>query len=191
MKRHDSIKALGVLAVGLMVGAALSAQDQRAVKSPNGIAFSEFKGYESWPVIAPSQPDDPGGCGESKDGCIKAIVGNATMIKAYNDGFPGNGKTVPDGAEMAKIEWHRKSVAGPPYGITAPGTLAGISFMIKDSKRFPDTNGWGYVTFLYDAGTASFKPSTNDPAVMRTSCHSCHTRFMKARDYVFTNYAKR
>ena len=74
MKRHFSVTILGVLAVSVVVGAALSAQDRAAAKSPNGIAFSEFKGYGSWETIAPSQPDDPGGCGESKDGCIKSIV---------------------------------------------------------------------------------------------------------------------
>ena len=52
MKRHGSIKLLESSG-RFGVGAALSAQDRLAVKSPNGIAFSEFKGYESWPVIAP------------------------------------------------------------------------------------------------------------------------------------------
>lgn len=167
----------------------LSAQGIPDVKSPNGIALSEFKGYDAWQVIAPSQPDNPGGCGAAKDGCIKTILGNPTMIKAYKDGFGASSTPVPDGAAMAKVEWHQDHVASP-YGVAVPGALAGVSMMVKDSKRFPQTNGWGYATFLYDAEQHSFKPSTDDPSVMRTSCHSCHTG-VKARDYVFTRYAPR
>jgi hypothetical protein len=78
-----------------------------SLKAANGIAFSEFRGYDAWPVIATSQPDDAGGCGTSKDGCIKVIVGNPAMIKAYSDGIPANGKPVPDGAAMAKSNGRR------------------------------------------------------------------------------------
>ena len=49
----------------------------------------------------------------------------------------------------------------------------------------------GYATFRYDASSDTFKPKTNDPSVMRTLCHSCHTRGAKARDFVYANYAKR
>ncbi len=117
-------------------------------------------------------------------------VGNATMMKAYAGGFPANGQAVPDGAAMAKIEWHNRHVAAP-YGVTVPDALAGVSVMVKDSKRFPDTNGWGYATFVYDAQGNSFKPSTDNPATMKTLCHSCHTRYAKDHDYVFTQWAKR
>ena len=77
---------------------------------------------------------------------MKAILGNATMIKAYRDGIPANGTAVPDGAALAKIEW-LKDRDESPYGVTVPGTQTEMSFMVKDSKRFPDTNGWGYATF--------------------------------------------
>ena len=78
------------------------------MKSPNGIAFSEFKGYDTWQVIASAMPDDAGGCGTSPaPGCIKAILGNPVMIKAYREGIPANGNAVPDGAAMAKIEWQK------------------------------------------------------------------------------------
>jgi hypothetical protein len=173
------------------IDVAMLAQDRWAVRSPNGISFSEFKGFGSWQVIAPSQPDDAGGCGVAKDGCIKAILGNAAMIKAYEGAGPTSDHTVPDGAMIAKVEWHRQHVAAPPYGVGVPGALAGVSVMVKDSKRFPQTNGWGYATFVRTGESDTFKASTDDPAVMKALCHSCHTRGAKAHDFVFTRYAAR
>ena len=190
--RHQHVAQMGVVsALTLVVGVALAAQDRFTLKSPNGIAFAEFKGYEAWQVIAVSQPDDADGCGTSKDGCIKAILGNAVMIKAYNGGIPANGKPVPDGAAMAKVEWLRKQNVASPYGVTVPGAQTEVGFMVKDSKRFPATNGWGYATFQYDAASDTYKPATNDASVMKTLCHTCHTAGAKARDYVYTSYAKR
>src|SRR5215218_5763144 len=116
MKRQDitfAVFAATLVVVGVMVAA--QSQDRFTLKSANGIAFSEFRDYEAWQMIATSQPDDAGGCGTSKVGCTKAILGNPVMIQAYRDGIPANGTAVPDGAAMAKIEWlkgHKTS----PYG---------------------------------------------------------------------------
>ena len=63
--------------------------------------------------------------------------------------------------------------------------------MVKDSKRFPDTDGWGYAEFLYDAASDTFATPGNGPAFAKTTCHQCHTTGAKARDFVFTSYAKR
>lgn len=191
MKRQFIASSFVVVAMTFVVSLTLAGQDRYTLKSANGIGFSEFKGYDAWPVIATSQPDNAGGCGTSKDACMKAILGNPVMIKAYTDGIPANGKPVPDGAAMAKVEWHQSRNAAAPYGVTVPGTQAEVSFMVKDSKRFSDTNGWGYATFQYDAATNAYKPATNDPTVMKTLCHTCHTKGAKARDYVYTNYARR
>jgi hypothetical protein len=98
------------------------------------------------------------GCGTSKVGCTKAILGNPAMIRAYRDGIPANGHAVPDGAAMAKLEWLKDHNASP-YGVTVPGTQTEVSFMVKDAKRFPDTNGWGYATFEYDGSSGTFKGS--------------------------------
>jgi hypothetical protein len=176
----------------LVVGVVLTAQsqDRFTLKAANGIAFSEFRGYDTWQLIATSQPDDASGCGTSKVGCMKAILGNPTMMNAYRDGIPANGKRVPDGAAFAKIEWLKDRDEASPYGVTVPGTQTEMSFMVKDSKRFPDTNGWGYATFQYDASSDTFKPST-DNASFALACHQCHTGGAKARDFVFTHYAKR
>ena len=192
--RHPYIRILVVLTSSVfVVGVVLAAQSQNrfTLKAPNGIAFSEFRGYDSWTVLAVSHPDDADGCGTSKTGCIKAIVANPVMVKAYSDGFPANGKTVPDGAMMAKIEWLNTRNAAAPYAVTIPGEQTEVGVMVKDSKRFKDTNGWGYATFQYDAATKTYKPATSDPTVMKTLCHACHTVGAKARDYVYTSYARR
>ena len=91
----------GVFAV--LGGKAISAQDKYTVRVPNGLAFSEFRGYEDWPVIAISE----------NLGQIAVIVGNPAMIDAYKQGVPGNGKPFPDGAKMAKIHWTPKTRGVP------------------------------------------------------------------------------
>ena len=147
------------------------------MKSSNGIAFAEFKGYDAWQLIATSQHDGTDGCGTSTTGCAKAILGNPIMIQAYRDGFPANGKPVPDGAAMAKIEWLKDTNKAAPYQITVPGVQTEVAFMVKDSKRFPDTNGWGYATLQYDAASNTYKPKAgqSNPSFARPLCHACHT----------------
>src|SRR6202166_4268182 len=135
----------GVLAV--MGGLAMSAQDKYALKVPNGLAFSEFRGYESWQVVSISQ-DGP---------LIAAILANPVMIRSYLAGIPGNGKSFPDGAKMAKIHWTPKMNQYFP-DTTVPGTLHDVDFMVKDSKRFADSGGWGWAVFKYDATSGTFTP---------------------------------
>jgi hypothetical protein len=172
-----------------IVGIALAAQDRFSLKAPNGITLSEFKGYEAWQLIGASMPDDAAGCGSSPEpGCIKAILGNPVMIKAYTDGIPFNGQSVPDGAIMAKLEWQKKREASA-YAVTVPGTFMEAGFMLKDAKRFPETNGWGYATFRYDASSDTWKAFGDSPDFAST-CHACHT-IVQAHDYVFTEYPKR
>jgi hypothetical protein len=191
MKSGKTLALVTVVVVLTVFGSiALAAQDRYTLKAPNGVAFAEFKGYEAWQVIASSQPDDAGGCGSSPaPGCIKAILGNPVMIKAYKDGIPANGISVPDGAAMAKIEWHKKRDAPSAYPVTVPGTFSEVSFMVKDSKRFRSTNGWGYATFRYDASSDTFTAFGDGPAFANT-CHACHT-IVRANDFVFTHYPKR
>src|SRR5947208_14991342 len=79
-------------------GRAISAQDKYTVKVPGGLAFSEFRGYESWQAISMSRNEK----------AVAVILGNPEMIGAYGAGIPANGKPVPDGAKMAKIHWTPK-----------------------------------------------------------------------------------
>ena len=172
----------GVLVV--LSGAAISAQDKYTVQVPGGLAFSEFRGYEDWQVIAVSQTGD----------VIAVILGNPEMIEAYQAGVPGNGKPFPDGAKMAKIHWNAKKSAEAPAPTKVPGTLHDIDFMVKDSKRFADSGGWGYGAFKYDAASDTFTPATSadePPQGNDAKCgFACHT-IVKAKDYVFTAYPKR
>jgi hypothetical protein len=92
------------------------------------------------------------------DDRLKIIGGNPAMIAAYKAGFPANGKPFPDGAALSKIQWAKKPSAEFPATATAPGDLKAVEFMVKNSKRFPDSHGWGYVEFTHDAATDTFKP---------------------------------
>src|SRR6201996_9834200 len=116
----------------LAAGGAISAQDKYTLQVPNGLAFSEFRGYEDWAVIAISE----------NGGKIAAILGNPAMIGAYRDGIPGNGKPFPDGAKMAKIHWNPKKQEAYPGEPMVPATQHDTDVMVKDSKRFADSAGW-------------------------------------------------
>ena len=70
------------------------------------------------------------------------------MIDTYRAGIPGNGELFPDGSKLAKIHWNAKKSAEAPDPTIVPDTLHDIDFMVKDSKRFPDTGGWGYAEFI-------------------------------------------
>src|SRR5271170_3752434 len=140
--------AIILVLVAVLGGRAISAQDKYTVQVPNGLAFSEFRGYENWPVIAISE----------NGGKIAVILGNPIMIDAYKAGVPGNGKPFPDGAKMAKVHWIPKKQDAYPGQPTVPGTQHDVDFMVKDSKRFADSGGWGYATFDYDASSSTFRP---------------------------------
>ena len=115
------------------------------------------------------------------------------MIEAYKAGIPGNGKPFPDGSKMAKIHYNPKKLETFPTA-TVPGALHDVDIMVKDSKRFADSGGWGYAVFDYDGASNTFKPGTtadNPPQGNDAKCgFACHT-IVKARDYVFTDYGKR
>ena len=168
----------------LAIGAAMSAQDRYTLKVPGGLAFSEFKGYETWETIAVSH----------NGGKLAVILGNPAMIAAYKAGIPENGKPFPDGAKMAKIHWNPKTNVAAPGPPLVPDTLHDIDFMVKDSKRFSDSGGWGYGAFEYENASATFRPATTadqPPQANDAKCgFGCHTIVTK-RDYVFTEYARR
>ena len=175
-----------IIAVVLAVlgGAAISAQDKYTVQVPGGLAFSEFRGYEDWQVVAVSQTED----------MLEVILANPAMIEAYRAGVPGNGKPFPDGSKMAKIHWNAEKECGGPRSDEVPDTLHDVGFMVRDSKRFADSGGWGWAEFNYDAASDTFTPATladNPPQGNDAKCgFACHT-IVKAKDYVFTAYPKR
>jgi hypothetical protein len=119
--------------------------------------------------------------------CRKYVSANPTMIDAYRAGVPGNGKPFPDGSKIAKIEWRPKKSTEAPFSVNVPDTLKDVDFIEKDSKRFPDTSGWGYAMFNYDAASDTFSPDANGGPKCGYACHM----IVKAKDYIFTAYPKR
>ena len=184
MKRGP-FPAIVIIAVslGALGSLALAQQDKYSLRVPGGLAFSEFRGYEAWQVVSISQ-DGP---------LMAAILANPVMIDAYLAGAPGNGKPFPDGAKMAKIHWNPKTMEVFPAA-TVPGTQHDVDFMMKDSKRFADSGGWGWAVFEYDAAADTFAPGTTadtPPQGNDAKCgFACHT-IVKTRDYVFTDFGHR
>jgi hypothetical protein len=169
--------AIAVAALTVLIGVGRSPQQDRyTLKVPDGLAFSEFKGYDAWQTIAVSETE----------GSVKAILGNPTMIAAYKEGIPENGKPFPEGSKTAKIEWIKKKNQESPYFVEVPDVLKSLSFIEKDSKRFPNTHGWVYAQFDFDAGSKTFKPSVTGP-----ECgYTCHSK-VASRDYIWTAYPLR
>ena len=170
--------ALAVLAV--LVAAAVyaqDAQDKYSLKSPSGIAFSDFRGYEDWAVVSSARTDE----------ILKVIVANPKMINAFKAGVPGNGQLFPDGSMIVKLQWKHKKSTEAPFVVEVPDVFSQVFVMEKDSKRFAKSGGWGYAVFNYDAASDKFTADEKSPA----DCgHSCHVA-VKAKDYIFHPYQKR
>ena len=162
----------GIVAGGL----AVAAQDRSTLRVPGGLSFSEFKGYQAWQAVAPSQTE----------GSLKVIAANEVMMKAYREGLPAKGKTFPEGSKVVKLEWAAQQNKTSPYFVRVPGELKSIAFIEKDSRRFPKTHGWAYAQFLYDPATKTLKPNGTG-----AECgYACHTT-VAAQDYIFTTYPRR
>jgi hypothetical protein len=168
--------AAATVLLSILGGIALAAQDRYTLTVPHGLAFSEFRGYDTWQTVSVSQV---------KDG-IKLISANPAMISAFKSGLPAQGKTFPEGSKVVKIEWSQKQNTVSPYFVMVPGTLMSVSFIEKDSKRFPKTHGWAYAQFLYDPASRSLKANGTG-----AECgYACHTT-VAAQDYIFTAYPRR
>jgi hypothetical protein len=175
-RSSSSVIVIIALLLAVLGSLALAAQDRYTLKVPNGLTFSEFRGYENWQNVAVSQTENG----------IKVIAANTVMINAYRQGVPGNRKLFPEGSKVVKIEWTFKKNPESPYFVNIPDTLKSVSFIEKNTKRFPNTHGWAYAQFDYDAASDTFKPS-----VEGAECgYACHTT-VAAKDYIFTAYPKR
>jgi hypothetical protein len=175
--KSKNIPVITIAAVlAALGGMALAAQDKYTLQVPNGLSFSDFRGYESWQVVSVAQTEE----------VLNVIVANPTMIDAYRAGVPDNGKPFPDGSKIAKIQWKPKKSAEAPFSVDVPETLKDVAFIEKDSKQFPDSSGWGYALFNYDAAADTFRPDGSG-----TNCgYACHT-IVAAKDYIFHPYQKR
>ena len=169
----------GVVALLAVAASAVYAQnkDKYSLKSPSGIAFSDFRGYEDWPVVSSARTEE----------VLKVIVANPTMIKAYKSGIPGNGQPFPDGSMIVKLQWKPKKSTEAPFVVDVPDIFKQAFVIEKDSKRFPQSGGWGYAVFNYDAASDQYSA---DPKSLSDCGHACHTA-VKAKDYIFHPYQKR
>jgi len=130
-------------------------------------------GYRDWKLISVAHE-----AGKLND--LRALLGNDVAIKAYRDGkLP-----FPDGAIIARLAWsyvpseENNKVFGDAQSFVA-GEPTNVQFMVKDSKKYAATSGWGF---------AQFKDGKPDDKADLKTCFPCHVP-VKARDYVFTQYA--
>ncbi len=178
MKR-TTFSAILLIAVVLAVlgGRAISAQDKYTLQVPNGLAFSDFRGYEDWQVVSVSQTTE----------LLKAMVANPVMIDAYKAGVPGNGMPFPAGSKIAKIEWKLKKSTEAPFSVNVPDTLQDIFLIEKDIRRFPDTKGWAYAVFDYNPASDTYTPDATGTVNCGFACHT----IVASKDYIFHSYQKR
>ena len=166
--------SLGVLAATVLH--AQDAQSKYDLKTQDGVAFADFKGYEDWAVVSSARTDE----------VLKVIVGNPTIIKAFKEGIPGNGKPFPEGSKLAKLQWTPKKSTEAPFVVDVPDNFSQAFLMEKDSKRFTKSGGWGYALFNFDPKTEKFTADAA-PADCGNACHLV----VKKKDYVFHPYQKR
>ena len=176
-----TIIATAVAVLAALAAVALFAQgqdkDKYSLKSPSGIAFSDFRGYEDWADVSSARTDE----------ILKVIVGNPKMINAFKAGVPGNGQSFPDGSMIVKLQWKHKKSTEAPFVVEVPDVFSQVFVMEKDSKRFSKSGGWGYAVFNYEAASDKF---TADPKSLSDCGYACHTP-VKAKDYIFHPYQKR
>jgi hypothetical protein len=149
-----------------MAAAGAQADPQQASSPVYGVSLPQ--GYRHWQLIAPSLEAEP--LNE-----LRVIVGNQAALDAYRAGT----LPFPDGAILVKLAWKRvPSAEFAPA--TMPGDATTVQVMVKDSRKYAASGGWGFGRFI------DGKPA--DEAQHRT-CFACHESRVRDRDYVFTRLA--
>jgi len=159
--------ATKLLAIGALMGVSCAAVSADAVApAPNGITIPP--GYKDWRTIAVSHRTD--------NNTLRAILGNDVAIKAARE---GKTHPWPDGTIMAKVAW-KDATHEVWKAATVPGDFIQAEFMIKDSKKYSTTGGWGFARWL----GMDQKPYGKDANFVQ-ECFGCHTP-VKNNDFVFT-----
>ena len=131
-------------------------------------------GYRDWRLISVAREE-----GTLDD--IRAVLGNDKAIRSYR----GGKLPFPDGTIIARLAWsydpsdENNKVFGQPQSFVAGHPKNGVQFMVKDSRRYASTGGWGFAHF--DGGKSA------EEEVLKT-CFPCH-QAVAGRDLVFTRYA--
>ena len=168
---------ISVATVGSVVAFTTTAPRHAAAQEAAPIFVKKIPpGYRDWKVVSVAHE-----AGELND--IRAVLGNDIAIKAYREGkLP-----FPEGAIVGRIAWsyvaseeNNKSFGRDQSFVAGSPTDSYLQFMVKDSKKYAATGGWGYSSFDKEG-----KPT--DEAAMKT-CFPCH-QAIKERDFVFTRYA--
>jgi Cytochrome P460 len=124
-------------------------------------------GYRKWELIAPSHRPDFGE--------LRAVLGNEVSMNAYRAGT----LPFPDGAVLAKLAWKHVPSAEVSAAFV-PGGATTLQVMVKDSKKYASTGGWGFGRFI------GGKPVD---AAQHQTCFACHQALVKNHDFVFTRFA--
>jgi len=173
------VKWLLVLALAPTIAWSFVAAAPRAAAGPDDESSPIFgvripAGYREWKLISVARE-------EGKLDDLRAILGNDVAIKAARDGT----LPFPDGTIIARLAWSHAPLAeskeafGQPQSFVAGAPKNGVQFMVKDSRKYASTGGWGFAHF--DNG----KPASES---VHDTCFSCH-EIAKARDFVFNRYA--
>jgi hypothetical protein len=161
------MKKIILIAAVLLAGAGfVLAKKARPAPAANGIELPAD--FADWRLLSTSMRAD--------NDSMRAVLGNKAAIKAARE---GRTSPWPDGAILAKVVWKRAGIAEwPPASV--PGDFVHVEFMIKDSRKYPETGGWGFARWLGN----ELKPYGQDAGFVK-ECFACHQP-VKARDYVFT-----
>jgi hypothetical protein len=165
--------ALCVLALGWAAGVPAQQSQER---NSSGYVDRLPAGYRNWELVSVARE-----AGMNND--IRAILGNRIAIEAFRNGT----RPFPDGAVIARLAWQYQSSARNDAVFPAPqsfvaGLPTNVQVIVKDSKRFNATGGWGYGQF------EDGKPDLN--AALAQACFACHAKLDRSEDFVFTAYAR-
>jgi hypothetical protein len=169
--------ALALVGAGTLIGVALCLVP--SLRQAHGETTPEFvrdipPGYRDWKLISVAREE-----GDLDD--LRAILGNDIAIRAYREGT----LPFPEGTIIARLAWshdaseENNKAFGRPQSFVAGLPKNGVQFMVKDSKKYAATGGWGYAHF--DAGKSATDAVLN-------ACFPCH-QAIQNRDFVFTRYA--
>jgi hypothetical protein len=170
MRPRHLLALVGALVAASLhfVGTAAEADTKARPVSPlYGVAIPD--GYRAWQFVAPAAEAEP--LNE-----LRVVVGNEIATEAYRTGT----LPFPDGAVLVKLAWQQHR--SPDFeSATVPGRATTVQVMVKDSKKYPRSGGWGFGRFI------DGKPVDED---QHRTCFACHEARVKAHDYVFTRFAR-